>query len=450
MSSDNMDLDLEDEFADDVSVGKPSLKDMWDNNPFLKIGAVVIGIVVAGFVYMAIFSGEEKVDDKDASMMRVTANAKGVVGETTTAVYKQAVEDSNKTRANIAKSVGGSALPTPIGQVQGQLDVSRTEEEESSNIDPLQEWRRSVEARRFEIDFSEDPTDAPAPVPEITPIIEPIRPQTEVIQDPELVNKLVQQMQLIIASKAPDKANVQRVTTLPSEYAVLLDEREKNKKQSFSDGGFSDGGFDTASSGGGSMSDTGGAEAKDDRGKVMIAAGQIAYAQLLNDLNSDVPTPVLAHVLAGPLKGGRAIGEFSMQDKYLTLTFSRIVKDDITYPVEAIALDPETTLGGMVSDVDNHYFSRIVLPAATEFISGFAEAATQTQQTVVSDGGGGAVQSQEDLDTREELLKGVKEAADSFVEVLEDGQDRPITVKLYRGTPMGMLFLETLRETDGE
>lgn len=448
MSSDNMDLDLEDEFSDEVSAGKPTLKDMWDNNPFLKIGAVVVGIIIVGFVYMTVFGSSGTEDPEDTSILRAKATAQGTVGEETTEEYRKAVEDTNVKRAEIAKKIGGSALPTPIGQVQGQLDVSRNEEEENVGTDPLQEWRRTAEARRFEIDFSEDPTAAPAPVPEITPIIEPIRPQTEVVQDPELVSRLVQQMQMIIASKAPQSSEMKKVTAVPEPYAVLLKEREERAKGMPSSMGGSSGSYDVA--GMGSM-DSAASAAADDQvsdDPVITAMGQVIYAQLLNELNSDVPTPVLAHVLQGPLKGGRALGEFTVEDEYLVITFDYIVKDDITYDIDAIALDPETTLGGMKSHVDKHYWTRIVLPAASKFIAGFSDAATQTQTTAVADGGGGAIQSQEDLNTREELMSGVKEAADGIVDILDEGVDRPLTVHLHQGTPMGLLLLESIRESN--
>lgn len=445
MSSDNMDLDIDDEFAEEVSVGKPTLKDMWDNNPFLKIGAVIVGVVIAGFIYMSVFGGGEGENPEDDSILRVKAGAQGTVGEETSAEYRKAVEDTNIKRAEVAKKVGGSALPTPISQVQGQLDVSLNEEDENIAADPLQEWRRTAEARRFEIDFSEDPTAAPAPVPEITPIIEPIRPQTEVIQDPELVGRLVQQMQMIIASKAPVPAEVRNVTSIPAPYMEILEGRQNNSKAV----GLARAGGDlesfNASEDGGMAGDL----TSDD--PVIISMGQVIYAQLLNELNSDVPTPVLAHVLSGPLRGGRALGEFTVEgDEYLVITFDYIVKDDITYTIDAIALDPETTLGGMQSHVDKHYWTRVILPAASKFIAGFAEAATQTQTTAVADGGGGAIQSTEDLNTREELMAGVKEAADGVVEILDEGVDRPVTVHLHQGTPMGLLLLETIRESSAQ
>lgn len=447
MSSDNMDLDLDDEFADDVLAAKPSLKDMWDNNPFLKIGAVVVVVIIVGFIYMTVFGGEDSDKPEDDSILRAKAVAQGTVGEETSEEYRRAVEDTNVKRAQIAKQVGGSALPTPIGQVQGQLDVSRSDEEEVTGTDPLQEWRRSAEARRFEIDFSEDPTAAPAPVPEITPMIEPIRPQIEVVQDPELVSRLVEQMQMIIASKAPISAELKGVTSMPSPYIKILAEREDREKQMTTSAGSSDFGADMIGS-------SRGAEASDDLASddpVITSMGQVVYAQLLNELNSDVPTPVLAHVLSGPLRGGRALGEFTVEgDEYLVITFEYIVKDDITYTIDAIALDPETTLGGMKSRVDKHYWTRIVLPAASKFIAGFAEAATQTETTAVADGGGGAIQSTEELDTRQELMSGVKEAADGFVEILDEGVDRPVTVHLHQGTPMGLLLLESIRESDAQ
>ncbi len=447
MSSDNMDLDLEDEFADDVSASKPTLKDMWDNNPFLKIGAVVVGIIIVGFVYMTVFGSSGSDKPEDDSILRANATAQGTVGEETSEEYRKAVEDTNVKRAEIAKKIGGSALPTPIGQVQGQLDVSRNEEEENVGTDPLQEWRRTAEARRFEIDFSEDPTAAPAPVPEITPIIEPIRPQTEVVQDPELVSRLVQQMQMIIASKAPQSSEHKKVTSMPEPYTLVLKEREAIE-QGRSSAMSPNGTFETA--GMGSM-DSAAAAAADDQvsdDPVITAMGQVIYAQLLNELNSDVPTPVLAHVLQGPLKGGRALGKFTVEDEYLVITFNYIVKDDITYDIDAIALDPETTLGGMKSRVDKHYWTRVVLPAASKFIAGFSAAATQTQRTAVADGGGGAIQSQEDLNTREELMSGVKEAANGIVDILDEGVDRRLTVHLHQGTPMGLLLLESIRESN--
>jgi len=448
-NSDNMDIDLEDEFSEDVGSEKVSLKEMWDSNPFLKIGAVVFGAIVLGMVYMFVMGGDDTEQEAD-SIIRMAPGAAGAVGEEVSEAYREAVEEENIRRAEVARRIGQSAMPTPVGQPHGQLEVGRVDEEELSGVDPLQEWRRSAEARRFEISFGDDPRDlAPAPMPEITPIVEPIRPQTEIVQDPEMISRLADQMRMIIATKAPESASFQSFIKIPSEYVELREERAKQKAEE--DAMIRSFGGATSSAGGGSSARGGGDDFYyDDEDIVLVSGGQVVYAQLLNELNSDVPTPVLAHILSGPLRGGRAIGAFTVADEYLVITFDRVIKDTISYPIDAIALDPDTTLGGMASSVDHHYFRRIILPAASRFISGYSEGVTQTQQTVVSDGGGGAVASQEELDTKQEIFMGIREAADGLTQIIDQNAMRPITVKLSRGTPMGLLFMENVRESDGQ
>ncbi|MBL1148033.1 MAG: VWA domain-containing protein [Pseudomonadota bacterium] len=68
--------------------------------------------------------GSKKKQDKDTSMIRPSATVQGTVGEETPEEYRKAVEATNIKRAEIAKQVGSSALPTPIGQIQGQLSIS--------------------------------------------------------------------------------------------------------------------------------------------------------------------------------------------------------------------------------------------------------------------------------------------------------------------------------------
>ena len=448
-NSDNMDLDLEDEFAEDAGVEKTSFKEMWENNPFLKIGAFALGAIVLGMVYMFVIVDRDKTADGDDSIIRMAPGAAGTVGEEVTEAYREAVEEENVRRAEVARRIGDSAMPTPIGQPQGQLEVGRVDDDDMSQIDPLQEWRRSAEARRFEISFGDDPRDlAPAPMPEITPMVEPIRPQTEVVMDPEMVSRLSEQMRMIIASKAPESASFQRFINIPSEYSELREKREKQKAEE--EAMIRNLGGATSAAGSGVAAQGGRDDFYyDDEDIVLVSGGQVVYAQLLNELNSDIPTPVLAHILSGPLRGGRAIGAFTVADEYLVITFDRVIKDTISYPIDAIALDPDTTLGGMASSVDHHYFRRIILPAASRFISGYSEGVTQTQQTVVSDGGT-AVASQDELDTKQEIFMGVKEAADGLTQIIDQNAMRPITVKLSRGTPMGLLFMENVRESDGQ
>lgn len=175
---------------------------------------------------------------------------------------------------------------------------------------------------------------------------------------------------------------------------------------------------------------------------IFINAGDIAYAQVITEANSDVPGPVLARVLSGPLAGARMIGQFTVSEEYMVVTFTMAVKDNIEYPINAMAINPDTTLPAVASDVDHHYFARVFLPAAARFVEGFAEAVADQGGTTVTVDGETVTEENNDLDTEEELLAGLEEAATLVSDELERDANRPITVKLERGTPIGLLFLE--------
>ena len=174
---------------------------------------------------------------------------------------------------------------------------------------------------------------------------------------------------------------------------------------------------------------------------ILYSAGDIGFAQVITQANSDVPGPVLAYLASGPLAGGRMLGQFSVSDDKLVVNFSTIIKDKKEYAVNAIAIDPETTLPGVASGVDRHYFSRVILPGAVTFIEGFADAVVR-QGTSVSVEGETVSTSQNDLDTQEELLSGFREAAEEFADIIDEESDRPITVRIDPGTRIGVLFLE--------
>jgi intracellular multiplication protein IcmE len=171
---------------------------------------------------------------------------------------------------------------------------------------------------------------------------------------------------------------------------------------------------------------------------------------VLNALSSDIKSPVLAQILSGPLTGSRAIGSFERQDEYLVLSFERIVDGDDVYSTEAYALDTGTTLAGIRSDVDRHWVRRVVLPAAAEFITGMGSAIAESGSTTVTVDQGAAVSDETDLDTQQEIASGVEEASSKFAEILEEEEDVEVTVTLDKGTPIGIVFTESIKEGDLE
>jgi intracellular multiplication protein IcmE len=169
----------------------------------------------------------------------------------------------------------------------------------------------------------------------------------------------------------------------------------------------------------------------------------------LIEANTDAPGPVMAQIASGPLRGSRVLGSFQSSEEYITLNFTQVVIDGINYPVEAVAIDPNTTLPGMVTEIDRRYLKRIVLPMAAEFISGLTKAISDSGTTTVVIEGGGIAQSTADKNSRQEVASGISAAGDELADILEDEADRTRPMlRIASGTPIGILFLSPVSDLD--
>lgn len=301
----DIDIDPQEDF-DKEPQSKVSLKDTWDNNPLLKIAAIVLvaGLLVVG--YLMIFGGEEKIDQNRVGQ---SSGVKGKIGDTLDEEMKTALEKENEQRAVEAEKGGSSSMPIPIGKPQDdQLSIPPAVKPEAA--DPLQEWRQKAEARRLSLENEAAPPEETDQAPEVVPMVQPIRPQPTMKLDPQAAKALTQQMQAIIATQAPKAASRVRVTKSDNLWV------QKRKKDSLNSKAKNSGVAGAAvGAAGGSAAVAGGASggrgpAKKVTNELIVPAGNIAYAQLLNDLNSDIVGPALAQVMSGPFEGGRAIGQF--------------------------------------------------------------------------------------------------------------------------------------------
>ena len=179
--------------------------------------------------------------------------------------------------------------------------------------------------------------------------------------------------------------------------------------------------------------------------RLLVPAGTVVYGQTLTEADSDIPAPILVSVLSGMFAGGRAIGTFTKTPDYLVLSFGTIIKDRKEYKVNALAIDPETTLAGLETDIDHHYFERFVLPAAAGFISGFGNYATQAGSTVTFSTVG-VSQSYPPLSTKNELLAGLGQGANAISSAISQEESVQPTIYIAGGTPIGIMFVSSLRE----
>ncbi len=436
------DLDQPEDFEKE-HVEKPSLKEIWDNNPPLKLVAIVLGAAVLLGVYVVFFN---KPEDNSHSKLHLyeMGTAKQVPGkDQVDPAYRKALEEANKKDAEEKAKHGESHLDVPIAIANnGGLEIPKMPETPRSDV--LEEWKRVADAGRMKAAKEAVDEENAAPAPEVVPMVQPIRPQ-EVKQDPNMSKRIAEQMRVIIAAQVPPKSAYLGVTNEESPYTI---QKREKQKETYLKG--TEGASGTAGAAG-TSTDAGAAASAETSTKTIVAAGSIAYAQLLTTLNSDLPGPVLAQMLSGPFAGGRLIGKLTVnQDcQCLVISFKTVVKDTVSYKIDAVALDESTTLAGVnATSVDNHYMVRYVLPAAASFLTGYSQALSQTGQTETATSGVGTQTATSAPSPKQSIFAGITSASQAIGNDLNKGAQRPVTIVIAKGTTMGVFFTDTVTTKD--
>ncbi|QQG36450.1 MAG: DotG/IcmE/VirB10 family protein [Micavibrio aeruginosavorus] len=377
------------------------------NSPMVKVGIIVAGIA-AIIAVITLFGGEK--EQQQASRVKGAKEVSAPPGmEEVSPAMREAIEQTNEEAAEEAARTGGSAIPVPINTPDVKMGLPDAANQQQE--DPLERWRRIQEERQKREALAQKPRG-----PEVDP-------NADVID--ELAKAMAKQMETILEAQTPEAPQV--YTVADADYLEEEREREAQKQQE-------------KAAAAAAAAGTGQPPVVLD---IIQPAGTIEYAQLITEANSDAPGPVLAQVMSGPLKGSRILGSFEVKERYLTLSFSTIVVDGVSYSAEAIALDPSSANPGIVTEIDQRYFSRIILPAAAAFVEGMGEAIAETGNTTVTVEGDTVAQEEEELDTREQIFKGVEEAASKASEIIDEEAGKvQRLIKVHAGTPVGILFLQ--------
>lgn len=429
--SNDFDNDFDDFNDDDFNDFQTtsSLKDIWNNNPVVKIIAVLIGVILV--ILLLVFLLSE--DAKNDSRVGYTPDQNEAPGGEVSQAYGDAIEQVNETRTDVAlQNPDVSAIPIPYNLEEQDLLTETDDGPPFDNFDPLAAWRQNAVSQEEEPAIEEEPV--------LAPYEGPIAPQPLPGPSPDVVNSLAQamaqQMSDILGNHNIEAPKIMQVTS--ADYLTAGDDVSGGDVTLVDTDG--DGIPDTPISG----------DALSDEEElvetILIPAGTINYAQIMLEANSDVPGPVLAQLVSGPLTGAKLIGTFESTGDYLILSFNTIVVDGVGQSIEATAIDPATTLPGVVTKSDQRYFSRVILPAAGAFLEGVGRAVAQETQTVTVSGDT-VTSSQNDLDLEQELGKGAEEAAEQIADFLDEeaNQIQPLVI-VARGTPVGVFFASPVVE----
>lgn len=427
---DGIDSDLDNDFGEfDSDPQRTSIGKVIKENPAVKIGLVVAALlVVIGAI--TLFGGST--ETAPSSSVGGGNDVREIPGTAELSPEMRAVmEENNEQRVEQAQREGTSVIPQPIDTPKEQLPVPV---DETPADDPLQRWREIQEKR-----VATQTTTQQQVVAQQQPAQDAARSQA--LQG--LITSMNTQMSQILASKK--SGGIQSMTI--TDIKALMAARQQAEQQLAQLNGGNNGFPQQANA---MIDPTTGLPMNTTPAKILLPAGAIEYAQLLIEANSDVEGPIVSMIVSGPFAGSRVLGTFQRKEKYLVLQFSTLVnKKGISIPINAYALDPDTTLTGMATDVDNRYWQRVILPAAAEFVSGMGQAYADQQGDTTIVTGDVVVQDKPPLNTEEQIAAGVSEAADRVSEILDEEGDKiePL-VRVRAGTPMGILFMAPITDQD--
>lgn len=420
MSDQNDDFDQSDNFDTDLGFEEGGEQGGKANNKALfKVVGVAVGMVA---VVVAIFmfgggSGQDTGPKSEVAGAPVDPEALPAQKEPTPE-YRQALESYNQQIIEEAKETGQSVVPIPVDPARQQLQTKIQESQE----DPAERFRRIQEEyrRQQEAQLQQKKGEQSQ---------EDVRAESEIIQS--MAQAMSTYLNTAMSSRQPRGTSSVSVSfNLPSE--------------SESDGD----GYDGGGYGDDSSADDGGTPTMADA-KVLLSATTIEYGQLLIEANTDAPGPVLAMVASGKFSGARLLGSFQKTDEYLTINFNQMVtKEGKSIPIQAMVLDPKTTLPGVITEIDHKYIQRYLLPAAADFISGVGDALAETQQSQTQSDTS-TTTSTDEPDFSEAISQGISDSFDGLADAFQDSKKnvQPM-LRVAAGTPIGILFTQDVLDPE--
>lgn len=365
----------------------------------------VTGLAIA-VLSVSLFMGKKN-DRPDLAAVKIKQAPRTLEGSTVGGVgtpeYNQMLDNINEQEAETALKSGRSCLPTPTGQGAIVTPIAQT-----SEPSPKPEERRSAQMT----------TSA------LRPVSQTRRTSRETHDEyKEVLADLIDSMRKDMARQRQQVSH------------VVFQTKEKAKEHE-------------------APSQVASSHAKNDEviTNLNLKPGAAYYAINLLTVNSDIQgSPVLVEVPTGPLKGSRFIGKFEHQNEHLLLSFQELVLEagDVV-SVQAYAIDPSTASTGLASDVDHHWLERYALPFIADLVSGVGHAVAQSGATTSSymgTGGVSEVETHREYTAQDEAKIAAGKASERLSNQLMRNANRPVTVTLEQGQPIGIVIIDVKQNT---
>ncbi len=381
-------------------------------NPIFKLVAVVALVGGVGLAAMQLMGSKKPSDVTNLPTINAAGNPPPAGAATeVTPEYAAATREADQNRVNQARAQGDTAVPTVIDSavMNPTVDTTVTTTE---TTDPLREFEALVRTNnetRNQSATGANTVNIPQPIAAPTPPINP-----EAVQN--LAGVYRAQMDMMMGQWEPQGMNM--VSTGLSNAELVSSSNENT-----------------------------GASSEENLGRVIVTAGSMYYGHMLMEANSDVPGPIMAQILTGPFAGARIIGSFQTFRDHLLIRFQTIVYRNKEYGADILAVNPDTSLAGVATEVDPRYLQRALIPAAAAFVKAYGDAISQPTSTVTVTGSDTTTTSTDQNSSKDAMYAGIGEAADrigSFVD--EEAAATKRLVRVAIGTPLGLFFTRAVRE----
>ncbi|HHZ23888.1 TPA: hypothetical protein HH296_15870 [Xanthomonas vasicola pv. zeae] len=178
--------------------------------------------------------------------------------------------------------------------------------------------------------------------------------------------------------------------------------------------------------------------------KPMIKTGNIMYATLDSEVNTDDGGHVLATVRGGDWDGSKLIGQVEQAPNNIRLNFTVLSPQDgrDTMRINAVALREDDAKQGMADDIDRHTFSRYTALAVASILSGVGQIARQPVGDIIVLPNGQVISSNQEPSDRRIIGSAVGELGSNMSQEIRQGFNRPPTFMTGANRGFALYFLQ--------
>lgn len=398
---------------------KNNIKGLWADPRKRTMIIIMVGLVAAMLI-VGLFSGGGD-DQNDANTGTRTVNAPNIEarpGLVPDQEYTQAVREENEERLREAQETGSTVLPTlESGSVPPPLDPLANAQA-PEELPPAPQAPVPAPVVSPVVPAPQPVAEQPAPAPTVT-----AEDVTRSERYKSVQNQLTGYMQAWTPVVGMQEFDYNGVAPEPAAAPMAGGSQNLTANASQSNGGGSTAG-----------------------GASFVRAGTIIPAVLMTSVNSDVPGPVVAQIVSGPLNGARVLGRFQATEKHVVIQFDTISMpgQNKSFNVSAYAVNDNLGVG-LATDVDNHYLRRYGLLLAAGFLEGYSNAVARAGTTTNVTDGGSVIITQDELDTDEIRKVALGNAGSAVAAEMAQRTRVPPTVKVEGkdggGVPIGLLFM---------